>query len=785
MANYSTLDHALKYAAQGVSVIPLHYMTAQGVCSCGGVNSNPKCKPAKHPFGGLVPNGLKNASTDQNILTKWFKDTPYNIGIVTGKVSGFFVLDRDDRDGGDVTLKSWESEHGPLPETLTQKTGNGVHYLFLIPDGVEIRNIQKKINARGLDVRGEGGYICAAPTIHYSGNQYEWQNTEFFDLDLIKPAPDWLIEKITTPSTKSLALDIKRSPIFEAVLGKQFEIPKTIKDGEGRESFILSYASHLRAKGLDQATIESILLDYNKLRINPPLDEAEVIDRARRYYEAQPSTVSVQQSNWDNPKPIISSLPTVQEFDYALLPTVFHSWIKDIAERMQCPPDFLAVGAMVAAGAVIGNKIAIQPKQNDTGWYEVPNLWGAVIGRPGAMKSPALAQVLAPLKELEQDAAQSHSAEMAQYEMDKMIYEAQIASLKTQLKKGATTINPNLFPVEPSKPHAKRFLLNDATYQKVGEVLVGNPNGVLIFQDELTGLLTRLDVQGQESARAFYLQAWDGKQSYTFDRIERGTVSINKLCFSMLGGIQPSKINEYLRSAINGGKGDDGLCQRLQLMVYPDIAKDWVNVDRAPDAKAKKAFHDLFKQLGNINLTAIGATENSSGVYVLKFDDDAQQVFNSWLNRLETHLRHSDQHPALESHTSKYRKLIPCIALLDHLIQNKTGPIKIDSVMRAIDWHRYLKSHTNRVYALVNNANNESAKVLYNKLKSGQLDDEFTIRDVYRKNWSMLNDIKVATDAVEILVDHGWLSAYQDKLIGSDGRPTTRFIINPILKDSK
>ena len=55
---------------------------------------------------------------------------------------------------------------------------------------------------------------------------------------------------------------------------------------------------------------------------------------------------------------------------------------------MQCPIEFLAVGAMVAAGSVVGNRIGVQPKKHDTGWIEVPNLWGAVVGRPGVMKSP-------------------------------------------------------------------------------------------------------------------------------------------------------------------------------------------------------------------------------------------------------------------------------------------------------------------------------------------------------------------------------------------------------------
>ena len=68
-------------------------------------------------------------------------------------------------------------------------------------------------------------------------------------------------------------------------------------------------------------------------------------------------------------------------FDPALLPKALRPWIMDIAERLQCPPDFSAVAAMVSLGAVVGRRLAIRPKRHDD-WLVVPNLWGAVVGRP-------------------------------------------------------------------------------------------------------------------------------------------------------------------------------------------------------------------------------------------------------------------------------------------------------------------------------------------------------------------------------------------------------------------
>ena len=162
------LQIALHYTSLGIPVLPLNYVTPPGTCSCG--EAKP-CKKGKHPLGRLVPHGLTDASTDESTVRQWFDGTPYNIGICTGTVSGFFVLDRDDKDGGDKSLTALEAEHSPLPSTVTQRTGNGVHYLFKMPTGREVKNSVKKL-AAGLDIRGTGGYICAAPSVHENGRTY-------------------------------------------------------------------------------------------------------------------------------------------------------------------------------------------------------------------------------------------------------------------------------------------------------------------------------------------------------------------------------------------------------------------------------------------------------------------------------------------------------------------------------------------------------------------------------------------------------------------------------------
>src|SRR5262245_49556008 len=142
---------------------------------------------------------------------------------------------------------------------------------------------------------------------------------------------------------------------------------------------------------------------------------------------------------------------------------------------------------------------------------------------------------------------------------------------------------------EPERPPVRRYVVNDTSYEKLGEILADNPNGVLAFRDALVSLLKALDRGEHASARGFFLTAWGGKSAYTFDRITRGKVVVEAACLSLLGSTQPGRIAEYMRRAIAGGAGDDGLIQRFGLLVWPDQNPDWIEIDRYPQTEARTA----------------------------------------------------------------------------------------------------------------------------------------------------------------------------------------------------
>ncbi|MBM81276.1 MAG: hypothetical protein CMJ78_11880 [Planctomycetaceae bacterium] len=482
-------------------------------------------------------------------------------------------------------------------------------------------------------------------------------------------------------------------------------------------------------------------------------------------------------ANWPDPKPLPKIEP-VTSFDETMLPETLRPWIVDIAERIQCPMDFPAIAAMVVLAGVVGRKIVIRPKRCDD-WQVTPNLWGAVIGRPGTMKSSAIKEPLNVLNQLDEDAKKAFEREMKEAEAGRIIEKTRQDVLRKQLRneieseKDASRIARLLSESGVKSPHRRRYLVNDSTVEMLGEILRDNPQGLVVYRDELTGLFRSLDKPGQDTARAFILESWNGDNKFVYDRIGRGTIDIPASCLSMIGGIQPGPFLDYLRSAVRGGRGDDGLLQRLQLLIWPDIGPEWRNVDRFPDTGAKESALDVYLRL------AQKPHQKDGSIPFLRFASDAQESFDDWREKLERRLRSGNEHPAIESHLAKYRSLIPTLALLVHLADSLTSPVSLCSLNKALSWGEYLESHLPRIYGALGTNGVTPANALASKLIEGKLEARFCLRDVYRKGWSGLSRDE-AEASIEVLINHDWLAKME-----LDSRSGSVFKINPKIHEDR
>ncbi|MCP4545122.1 MAG: DUF3987 domain-containing protein, partial [bacterium] len=393
---------------------------------------------------------------------------------------------------------------------------------------------------------------------------------------------------------------------------------------------------------------------------------------------------------WSDPVRLPEGLPPVQSLNPELLPEVLQPWVEDICDRLQCPLDFVAIPAIVALGSVIGRQVGIRP-QARTDWTEIPNLWAMTVGRPGTLKSPAIESALAPLRKLSAHAFEEYESTQKEFDLDMQAAQIREEVAKKKARKAAeqddsADLRTLLDTCDLEPPVLRRYIANDTTPASLGELLRQNPNGLLVLRDELCSLLASLDREDMSDARGMFLSGWNGNSAYTCDRIGRGlNLHIKAMSISLLGSTQPGRISEYIKRAVKGGIGDDGLIQRFSLMVWPNDKSDWIDRDVPPDGAAARRVFETFDRLSRIDAESIDATrDDPDGLPFLRLGDAALEMFVEWRAELETHIR-GDLHPALEAHYAKFKKTIPALALITHLADGGTGPISEMAIARALD----------------------------------------------------------------------------------------------------
>ena len=205
----------------------------------------------KRPATG---NGYIDATHDPDQIRAWWQqDENFNIGIATGSESGVFVVDIDNEDGVAALAKL-----GVMPDTVAAVTANGEHYYFKMPD-CDLRNSVRKI-ADGVDIRANGGYVLAPPSIHPSGRRYTW------DVDSARTfadAPDWLLDRLTDKPRRTSVADVSK------LMGDAAE-------GQ-RNDRIARLAGHLLRHRVHVEMVAGLLLAWNRYHCIPPLDDDEVL----------------------------------------------------------------------------------------------------------------------------------------------------------------------------------------------------------------------------------------------------------------------------------------------------------------------------------------------------------------------------------------------------------------------------------------------------------------------------------------------------------------------------
>ncbi|HEX8011513.1 MAG TPA: bifunctional DNA primase/polymerase [Casimicrobiaceae bacterium] len=232
----------MAYAERGWSVIPIE-------------------PGGKRPLVAWEEFQRRIAAVDE--MDDWFwRWSHANIAVVTGALSRLVVLDIDPEHGGAGSLDDLEEQHGRLPRTIEAATGSGGRHVYFTHPGRIVHNRVGLLP--GVDLRGDGGYVVAPPSIHPNGTPYVWAPEHAPGEVTLAPLPPWLLtlssEHRHYPHSREHWRELSR---------------RDVHAGE-RNNTIASFAGHLIWHGVDREVVLELLLAWNRTRCDPPLTDDEV-----------------------------------------------------------------------------------------------------------------------------------------------------------------------------------------------------------------------------------------------------------------------------------------------------------------------------------------------------------------------------------------------------------------------------------------------------------------------------------------------------------------------------
>jgi hypothetical protein len=251
-------NKALGFARRGFAVLPL-YGIENGKCMC----DKPAChSPGKHPLTHLTPHGLKDATTDTEIICEWFDEWPdANYGVLTDRLP---TIDIDPRNGGN---EAWRKLIRPAyePHTWQVATGGGGKHIMC---GATKKPVPCAKLARGVDLKGVGGYIVGAGSLHASGKRYIFYRDCRPKETPLAPLPAWISGLVAQASKPVMRYSAEE-------LNKLIECP--VLEGERNDRLTKLFGHVYGAMRPDRVVLYHLVYAWNAMNCDPPLSGEEVL----------------------------------------------------------------------------------------------------------------------------------------------------------------------------------------------------------------------------------------------------------------------------------------------------------------------------------------------------------------------------------------------------------------------------------------------------------------------------------------------------------------------------
>lgn len=660
---------ALNLAARGWPVLPLCWPVfgPEGAPRCGCGCGHAGRDIGKAPIGRLVPHGYHDATTDPAVIRRWWSACPEaNVGVALGP-AGLLVVDCD----SDEALA--EALERGLPRTVIRHSRAPAFVYRRPPDCPAAR----RDAAPGLQLLGTGYLVVW-------GRHREGPNVrlEPWPPDDPAPAPGWVVnflrEKGRGPGPRPAAegggaeppvrlagraLDLWRGRL---VIPKGGERPVPVTEvppgGVDRSRTLFQIALALARAGATRSTIAAAVAERDRtLGFDKYADRR---DGEVRYEEVARKAVECAEQDLPPPRPLRSDVPP---FPLDALPEPLRTFVRQGADALECPPEFVAAPLLAATGALAGNRVrvAITP-----GWAEGPALWVAVVGNPGSGKTPAMELGLGPLRRLQAEAMRAWREELE-------LYEAEPSASRRGRGAGGT-------PVRPDRPEPEHFFTTDSTLEALYRIL-GHPRsrtpGLLIYRDELVGWVRSFDNYRHGGERQAMLSAWAGV-GFKVDRAGRDPYWVAHPVISVVGGVVPDLLSRLEEEA----GVLDGFLDRF-LWVWPDCAPAPLST-RSVAEQVQEEVIAACRQLRRVPEGPVPLTEG------------AFEVFARWheYNRTRQQAAAGLWAGILAKLPRQLARLALCLHLWRHP-ERPAEPVEAVTMAAAVELVDYFAAHARRVVA--------------------------------------------------------------------------------------
>jgi hypothetical protein len=383
---------------------------------------------------------------------------------------------------------------------------------------------------------------------------------------------------------------------------------------------------------------------------------------------------------WQDPIPVPDVPPA--PFPLEALPRSLRDYVMAVAASKPCPVDLVAVAALAAASAAIGNARHLRVK---AGWTEGPRLWCAIVCDPGSKKSPALAAATRPIKDEQRRLKQRYQEEMEEHNR-------KVADWKADKREDKGN--------KPDEPKMRQVFAADTTREGLAVLLEDNPRGLALIRDELTGWATGLNQykQGKGDDRQFWLALWSGCEVLVNRASSRGKPAayVTDPTLSVVGCLPPTVLGQ-----LQDEEGrEDGFVHRLLFSWPQRVPLHWSEVEPHPDAV--KEYDRLFERLFQLDMPPDEDTGEPAPRRI-GWTKEGKQVWVRHVEHIAAELNGDDLPENLHGPWAKLEGYGARLALVLHVcrfVMGETRSEDVDEVsMRgAALLVEYFQAHAQRVY---------------------------------------------------------------------------------------